>query len=194
LSRSPAPRRARQGDTSLTIGSARVEPSVRRAASLGNDGATAVRAVPRLDLHPAVAAEEGSERIPRAMRPSLCGHGAVTLLAVHDTAHLRGHRVPAYRANSGSRRSGCRPREPVQPCARLLRAVGPAARVAHALFVRAYPGWLRGLPHRRKEESRPWLGGAARGSRPPPAGSAASDVSRNRGRGRSRSCRSAREA
>jgi hypothetical protein len=114
---------ARQGDTSLTIGSARVEPSVRRAASLGNDGATAVRAVPRPDLHPAVAAEEGRERIPRAMRPSLCGHGAVTLVAVHDTAHLPGHRVPAYRANSGSKISGCRPREPVEPCARLLRAV-----------------------------------------------------------------------
>jgi hypothetical protein len=105
---------ARRGDTSLTIGSARVEPSVRRAASLGNDGTSAVRAVPRLDLHAAVAGEERSERIPRAMRASLCGNWAVTLLAVHGTAHLRGHRVPAYRANSGSKRSGCRPRELVE--------------------------------------------------------------------------------
>jgi hypothetical protein len=101
-------------DTSLTMGSALVEPSARRAASLGNDGTSAVRAAPRLDLHPAVAGEERSERIPRAMRPSLCGHGAVALLAVHDTAHLRGHRVPAYRANSGSKSSGCQPRELVE--------------------------------------------------------------------------------
>jgi hypothetical protein len=102
------------GDTSLTMGSARFELSVRRAASLGNHGTTAVRAVRRLDLHPAVAGEERSERIPGAMRPSLCGHRAVTLLAVHDTAHLRGHRVPAYRVNGGSKRSGCRPRELVE--------------------------------------------------------------------------------
>src|SRR5215218_11466373 len=93
------------GDASLTMGSARVEPSIRRTASLGNNGTSAVRAVPRLDLHPAVAGEERSERIPRAMRPSACGNRAITLLAVHGTAHLRGHRVPAYRASSGSKTS-----------------------------------------------------------------------------------------
>src|SRR5215211_6818999 len=79
------------------MGSARVEPSIRRTASLGNDGTSAVRAVPRLDLHPAVAGEERSERIPRAMRPSQCGNRAITLLAVHGTAHLRGHRASVPR-------------------------------------------------------------------------------------------------